>query len=60
MGQFMEALKDTIEFINTSIEEIMDPFAMDSTQRSLQQLAHNQKATSNSDNAITAVEEYVE
>ena len=59
VGRFKEALKDTKEFIKTSVEEIVDPFAMDSTQKSVQQPAPNQKATSNSHNAITAVE-YVE
>ena len=60
VGQFREALKDTKEFIKTSIEGIVETFAMDSTQRSVQQPAPNQKATPNSYNAITAVEEYVE
>ena len=60
MGRFKEALKDTKEFIKTSVEEIVNPFAMNSTQKSVQQPAPNQKATSSSHNAITAVEEYVE
>ena len=48
VGQFTEALKDTKEFIKASIEEMEDPFAMDSTLRSVQQPAPNQMATSNS------------
>ena len=60
VSQFTEALKDTRGFIKTSIEEIVDPFAMNIAQRSVQQPASNKKATSNSCNAITAVEEYVE
>ena len=42
VGQFTEALKDTKEFIKASIEEMVDPFAMDSILRSVQQPAPNQ------------------
>ena len=61
VGQFTEALKETKDYIKTSIEEIVGaPIPMEDAQHTTEQPATKSKVLSNGSDVVAAVDEYVE